>query len=306
MGRKKNIITTSVLMLGVLLAAAAFSYFQLRPKPDEVFYNYVKKGLQSESLYQKQTSTGTGIKEQYEGYVKLPSKDLRLQSKVTCSSDASGQDIEISATFQQQNEKSYIRLDKISGSYTDEEGSVFELPKLWAPVLGQWYEVADPEESITEQLDNKVMAFNSYIMAPSSNVDAIAKEIVDSNVFSYKSYRVKDGNYVYQFVADKNAYTALFKNKFPEVDNLDVIMENIFGDKATLESQVTVDKKGNFIEENLPAETLCSTVFSVYVTEEAGDFVSELPATAKSDTGIQIDKIVNAKPFDTLYDDMAP
>lgn len=306
MSQKKQTVFTLVGIMTVLvIVAGLFSYTQLRPKPDEVLFTYIKNGLETKEIASEQTGTGTGVEMSLKGSLDIPSKKLLLKGDVSCVSKASGEEIKIVTTVQQENDTLYIKLNKAQGTYVNDEGESFDLSKVWAPAVGKWYIMQEDEETSAAQLDAGVFASNSILMAPTYDSEEIAKEIIESKVFSYKSYRIKDNNYVYQFVADKNAYVSLLKNKFPNVKNADLIIENIFGDKSSVESELILNKKGVFVKENMPLETVCTDMFSIFADENAGDFVSEIGSTSNLLNEVDIEKVTDPQPFDTLYDSMA-
>lgn len=305
MSTKKLILAGGV---GIVLIAGAigglYLYNESKPKPDEVFYSYVEKYLKDSSLGLVQTATGTGVDMSVNGYVDSKGKKLMMNGAVTCSTKVEGNEIKIKATIQQENEKYYIQLNEISGTYANSDGESFDLKTVWSNAIGKWYLIADSDEAISSQLNSGIAAFNSALLAPSYDTAELANEIVDTKVFSYKSYRVENGKYVFQFVADKNAYTALFKNKLPNVSNVDLIMDNIFGAKSSIDSQLVVSETGDYIEETLPVETGCPEILGVFVAEDIGTFAEEITAISKPSDDVKIEPITESEPLDSLYESM--
>lgn len=305
---KKNYVIPAIVVVVVLLASGAgYFYFSNKTDPDSVFYNYVNKHLMLDQYAFTESAEGTGVMMSATGINDIKKKTYTVSVPLECTTKYNDSEVSINATIQLEGASSYLRLDKISGNYTNSDDTEFNLAKIYSKVKGQWYEIEDENLGVAALLDSGIAAYNSIIFAPAYDTEKLTAEIIDTKVFSYNSFSLNDnGNYVFQFVSNRNAYTALFENNLPNVSNVDLIMDTIFSDKSTFESTLTVGEDGTFISEQLLAPNLCPVLFDTYIGETAQGQAEEINSDSRSTdfSTVKFDPVTSSKPGDQMGKDI--
>lgn len=304
---KKTIGLVVVLILFIALISLGVTYYFInQTTPEKVFGAYVSNGLKLKQRASYENQDGTGSKTSSKIIIDLSNKIYRTNSKLECSAKYRGDEVSVKATIQQENGKTYFRLDEITGKYKNLNGGGFDLGPSYANVVGKWYSSDADNKAISSLLNSGVMAANFSLSAPSYDTKVIQNEIIKNKVFYFNSSSKSDDTYVFKFVSDRNSYAALLKDKFSNLSNQDLVLDNIYGEKTTYNSTLTVGSDGQWIKEVASTHNNCVDLFNLYIGEEVKGIAQDVNTVAidKKYKDVVIKPISGASPISTMKGDM--
>lgn len=305
MKKKVVYILIAMVVIIALIATGVFAYSSTRISDEEIFRAYVEKGVTSTKATQLETYEGTGSKTTLKGTLDTQKKALAVTADVVCTTTSEGKEISIDMSVQQENAKGYYRVNSASGSITNSEGDPLDLPTVFSKIKGVWYSAPELDKATKAQLDSGVYLFSTSVMAPGYDSTKVVDALITKKAFTYSSIEKVDGNYVISFTAHRDKYIEVAKEMFPNLSNIDLIMDSIFEKKSSFESTITVDKNGTQIKEKLTNTNLCVDMISTFVGIEAKDLAESLTGVneAKPHGSITITPITDSKPIDQLTSD---
>lgn len=304
---KKIVIGAITLGVGLLIGGAAYAYVESRDKPEDVFQSYIRKSLTLEKFAQIQTMEGTGAKAAVNGIINTKTKELSASGSLECSGNLGNDKINLKATMSIDGQKSYVRVDSIQGKLAAGDGETYDLGSVFGGTKDKWYEISAEDVATKSQIDSGVFVSNSMLIAPGYDSGKISKSLIDSGAFSYKAFKKDGKNYVYEFVSNKSAYLTILKEQFPNLRNADLILDGIYIQGNTMESTVTVDSKGNLINEKLTIKNECAELVEAFTGEAPINIAKESTGVANvvGEAAVKIEKPINPKSIQSISEDFS-
>ncbi len=305
MKKRVAYITIGILILLAIFAAGGYAYTNIRVTDEKVFRSYVEKGVTAKQLTQTETYEGTGSKTALKGLLDSQKKTTNISADIVCTATVEGKEVNLDASIQQENDKVYYRVNSISGEVDNSDGNTLNLTSVFSKVKGVWYVSPDSDKAVKAQLDSGVFIFNSVLVAPSYDTNKVVDALINKKAFTYSHIEKVDDNYVISFSVHRDKYIEVVKEMFPNLSNVDLIMDSIFEDKSSIESTITVKKDGTHIKEELTNKNLCVDLITTFVGLEPKGLAENLTGVNESKPAgsITITPVTNSKPLDQLSSD---
>lgn len=304
--KKKVTVVIGAVLLALLIGAGVFIFINSRVSSDQVFRNYIEMSSKSKTLDSVETDKGTGTTAEIKGSLNTDAKKMLITGELTCTGQLQKKEVSLKANMQVENEKSYLKLNSITGQIVQDDGTVLDLNSVYTKVKDNWYLITDTDPQAKAQIDSGVYVFNSAVVAPSYDNDKLVNALINNKAFVYTSVVRTGKNYEIKLVANKSAYLETLKEVFPNLDKPDLILDNLFEDKSTLESTLLVSKNGDLIKEQLTNTNVCPEIMSTFVGEGTEGLAKDLSGvnTPKAKGSITITPITSSKPIEDMVNDL--
>lgn len=305
--------TMKKLLLGVLAAVligvGVYTFVsQNQPKPtdpDDIFTAYLHSTAKINPLAQAQTISGTGARFTSSGFTDANKKEVRITTAMKCTGTVDDHNTTLEATLVNKNADYFVRIDKFSGSLVNTEGRTFDLARVFSHVAGKWYIMNEDYTPAQSQLDSGVFVYSSAIIAPGHDTNKLVDSLRENNALTYTNFKETDDGYAFDVTATRTHYRRVLQEVFPDLEAIDLVLDEVFIDSDTKTSTITTDKSGNFRSETTTVPNICGEFMHTLLGEEVQGIASSVTGEAKRVDMSEVDIIeaIDAKQFRDIQSD---
>lgn len=300
---KKTRIIIVIITVLVLLALAIGIYIDRNPKPEDVLRKYLKDTAQSSQYSGTENYSGTGSELKLKGTINLTNKKLIAFADGTCESKADTGKITINSSIQIENSSTFLRINNASGSIDAGEGQKINLKTLYSKIKGRWYKLDDEDKAIKMQLDSGVIVSSTGIMAPAYDTERIVNTLINDRVIQIESSSKENGNYLISVKVTRSTLEGAIKKLFPNLSNVDLILDGIFDDQQDDRSTITLSKNGKFLGERKDTTNECVKLIKEFTGSDPTDLSKRISGNSTQKKIDAIKPIRGAKPFSQFSKD---
>jgi len=277
---------------------------------DAIFRRYLVKSASSNGYFTNEELSGSGAKLTGTASFDASKKQILREEELHCSAKIDNSEVSLDVSLQVQNATTYYRLNEMDGIVTGADGQTRNFHDVYANIKGVWYKDPQPDMVAQDQIDNGVFVFNSEVVAPGYDAQQIANFFINNRAYTYTQVKKQDGNYVYSFRAIQTNFSEnMLKQLFPGLKAPNDILGQIFSEKSTLDSTLTIAEDGTLVKEESTGKNYCKDVLAIFtgVSQENLPSPNVLTgsATPVQAKDIQITPITNARSAEDMAKDLA-
>lgn len=294
--------------LAFLVAASCAVYFVSRANssPDKKLANFFKAQAALTQLNLQSVFSGGGDTLTYTVAIDTTSKEAIDTRDMKCSTNYKGNVVTTHFLMYSVGDTKYVKLYSVDGLVKLNPQLTRDTVKVFSKIKNTWYQATAPDKANGSMGESGVFVYDTGVVAPGYDSAKVAQSLVDSGVFSIVSYKNTDAGNNFNLKIDRKRYDRFLKSTFPNLKNVDSILDNIFGNQTAKTVTIAgLQEDGTYKTATTDIENLCKTVYQTFIGINPTDQASRVEGVFRqiSPTDVNKQSVTDPKPFDSILKD---